>query len=178
MLLLTLSFAVVWLLLTGQFTVTNFFFGFFVTYGVLWLFGRVIHSSDPEAQMPRFFSKVFEVFAFSLFFLWELVLANVRVAVDLLRWRPKMEPAVVKVSLQDFSDAEITLLANFITLTPGTLSLDVIDDIDDNLRDDGKNLSRTLYIHAMHAGSTQKAIERFRTQIQQNLALRVAEVMR
>ena len=115
-------------------------------------------------------NRAFRVLWFGLFFIWELILANVRVAIDVLRPTPRMEPAVVAVPLHDFSDAEVTVLANFITLTPGTLSLDVVDNADAR--------GRTLYVHAMHAGATQTAIERFRTQIQQQIAQRVQEVMR
>ncbi|MBV7339204.1 Na+/H+ antiporter subunit E [Chloroflexi bacterium TSY] len=179
MLLLNLSLAIVWLLLTGQFTVQNFFVGFFVTYGVLGLFGQAIQGNASQAQAPRFFSKGFEVLYFGLFFLWELILANVRVAIDVLRPTPKIEPAVVAVPIDGFSDAEVTLLANFITLTPGTLSLDVIENRSvKSGRNEGNKRSRMLYIHAMHAGVTQNAVERFRRQIQLDLARRVREVLR
>jgi multisubunit Na+/H+ antiporter MnhE subunit len=98
------------------------------------------------------------------------------------------------VPLDGYSDAEVTLLANFITLTPGTLSLDVKDGVDidgvnidetdrnrpESDRTDGKGADskRVLYVHAMHAGRTQAAIEQFRDQLRQNLGRRVTEVMR
>ena len=118
----------------------------------------------------RLLNKGIQIFSFGLFFIWELILANVRVAIDVLRPVPRMKPAVVAVPLDDFSDGEVTLLANFITLTPGTLSLDVVNNAAEN--------ARTLYVHAMHAGATQTAIERFRIQLQQQIAQRVQEVMR
>lgn len=173
MLLLNLLLALCWLLLTGQFTPVNFLFGFVVAYGLLWLFGRLAPSESASVQAPGYFGKMFQVIGFGLFFVWELILANVRVAMDVLRWRPQMEPAVVAVPLQGFSDAEVTVLANFITLTPGTLSLDVVDNVVDGAAQEG----RILYVHAMHGGRTQAAIDRFRTQLQQQIARRVQEVM-
>jgi multicomponent Na+:H+ antiporter subunit E len=71
-------------------------------------------------------------------FLWELMLANLRVAFDVLTPRHRMRPGIIAVPLAARSDVEITLFANLITLTPGTLSLDVSDD------------RRILYVHAMY----------------------------
>ena len=117
--------------------------------------------------------KAIQWISFGLYFLWALILANVRVAIDVLRPRPQIAPAVVAVPLDGYSDAEVTLLANFITLTPGTLSLDVLDRADGSA--DEKR--RVLYVHAMHAGETQEAIERFRDELRETLGRRVKEVM-
>lgn len=170
MFVLNLLLAIVWLLLTGQFTPTNFIFGLVASYGVLWGFWRAISPAPVDEVRPGYFSKVPQVISFAFFFVWELILANLRVAIDVLNPRLRIEPAVVATPLHNYSDAEATLLANFITLTPGTLSLDIVDE--------GESGRRTLYIHAMHAGHTQEAIARFRSQLQKNLARRVEEVMR
>jgi multicomponent Na+:H+ antiporter subunit E len=49
-----------------------------------------------------------------------------------------MKPGIVEVPLEAKTSLEITLLANLISLTPGTLSLDVSDD------------RKVLYVHAMY----------------------------
>jgi multicomponent Na+:H+ antiporter subunit E len=123
MLLLNLLLALAWLLLTGQFTPANFGFGFGLTYLLLWFFQRAIGADQQSAQRAAYFRRVGLIMRFGLFFVKELILANVRVARDVLRFRPQMQPAVVTLPLKGFSDAEVTMLANFITLTPGTLSL-------------------------------------------------------
>ncbi len=83
-----------------------------------------------------------------LFLLYELVLSAVRVAMVVLR--PDIDkvirPAIVRVPLTVKSDAEITLLANMITLTPGTLSMDVSDD------------RRFLLVHALVAPDREALI--------------------
>lgn len=170
MLLLNLLLAIAWLLLTGQFTVVNLLFGFALSFALLWLLGQVWNQADVEDGAPTYFGKVVTVISFGGFFVKELVMANLRVAADVLRIQPKMEPAVVTVPLHDFTDSEATMLANFVTLTPGTLSLDVSPP----------NLSgeRELTVHAMHAGRTKEAIERFQTELQQQYGNRVQEVMR
>jgi len=81
-----------------------------------------------------------------LFYLKELFVASVRVTYEVLTPQDHMQPAIVAVPLEAKTDLEITLLANFITLTPGTLSIDVSED------------RKTLYVHEVYvkAGSTEK----------------------
>jgi multicomponent Na+:H+ antiporter subunit E len=71
------------------------------------------------------------------FFLRELIVSAVRVAWLVVQPKPRLRPAIIAYPLTVTTDAQITLLANMITLTPGTLSIDVSDD------------RRTLYIHAI-----------------------------
>ena len=70
-------------------------------------------------------------------FLRELILSALRVAWLVVQPKPHLHPAIIAYPLTVTTDAQITLLANMITLTPGTLSIDVSDD------------RRTLYIHAI-----------------------------
>jgi multicomponent Na+:H+ antiporter subunit E len=71
-----------------------------------------------------------------------------------------MRPGVVAVPLELQTDAAITLLANLITLTPGTLSLDVSAD------------RRVLYVHTMYLDD----VEQFRREIKEGFERRVIEV--
>lgn len=81
-----------------------------------------------------------------LFYLKELLTASLRVAYEVLTPQDHMRPAVVAIPLEAETDFEITLLANFITLTPGTLSIDISKD------------RKTLYVHEVYvkAGDTEK----------------------
>jgi multicomponent Na+:H+ antiporter subunit E len=87
--------------------------------------------------MITIFIKLWRLIGFTLYFSWELMLSNFRVAYDVIRPLRFLKPGVIAVPLDLHTDAEITLLANLVTLTPGTLSLDVSDD------------RKVLYIHAM-----------------------------
>jgi len=58
-------------------------------------------------------------------FLWECFKANIDVAYRVLRPDLPINPGIVKVKTSLKSDTGITFLANSITLTPGTLSVDV-----------------------------------------------------
>lgn len=70
-------------------------------------------------------------------FIKELVLSALQVAWLVVQPRPRLRPGFIAYPLTLTSDVQIALLANLITLTPGTLSVDVSDD------------RRTLFIHAL-----------------------------
>jgi multicomponent Na+:H+ antiporter subunit E len=143
MLLLNLLLALAWVALTGQLTPINFGFGFAVGYLLLWLARRT-------GREATYFKKVWLIIRFAGFFVWQLLLANLRVTYEILTPPHTMRPAVVAVPLDVTRPAAVTLLANLITLTPGTLSLDVAPD------------GQMLYVHAMHvrdANSFQQEIK-------------------
>jgi multicomponent Na+:H+ antiporter subunit E len=83
------------------------------------------------------------VISLFLLFIYELVLSAWRVAVMVLSPRMDLKPGIIAYPLKVDRDFEITILANLITLTPGTLSVDVSDD------------RRILYVHAMDASDPE-----------------------
>ena len=123
--------AVVWAAITGNFAPGNVVLGFALGFLVLFFARRVIGSAD---YAPR----LLQVLGLVAYFLWELILSNLRVAVDVLRPKLRLRPGVIAVPLDARTDAEIVLLANLITVTPGSLSLDVSAD------------RQTLYLHVVH----------------------------
>jgi multicomponent Na+:H+ antiporter subunit E len=147
--------AVAWAAITGSFALPNLLLGFVLGLLVLFFARRVVGA-------PAYVHKVWQVIALAVYFLWELVLANLRVAYDVLTPAHHMRPGVIGIPLDATTDAEITLLANLITLTPGTLSLDVAAD------------RRTLYIHAMYLGD----IDAERRKIKNGFERRVLAVLR
>lgn len=152
MLLLNLLLALAWMALTGEFDPINFAGGFIMGFVILRLIQR------PGESMP-YFGRFWKVIQFIVFYLWELLIANLRVAAAVLSPRLRLIPAVIAVPLEIHSDLAITLLSNLITLTPGSLTLDVSNDC------------RVIYVHTMHADD----IDRFRREIK-TLEYRVIEV--
>lgn len=65
---------------------------------------------------------------FVLFFLRELTEANLQLVLIVLRPRDKMHPGIVAVPTRAATDLERTILANLISLTPGTLTLEIDED--------------------------------------------------
>jgi multicomponent Na+:H+ antiporter subunit E len=149
--------ALAWTVATGQFTVANLIAGLVLGYFILLFAQRAIGPSG-------YFAKVPQVARFALFYLWQLILSNLRVAYDVVTPTHHMRPGVIAVPLDAETDAEITLLANLITLTPGTLSVDLSPD------------RRVLYVHAMYIDHGDVAAAR--RQIKEGLERRVLEVLR
>jgi multicomponent Na+:H+ antiporter subunit E len=158
MFVLNLLLALAWMLLTGQFEFSNFVAGFVLGYLMLWLGQTAVGGSDFFSS--QYFVKVRQVIVFILFFLRELIIANLRVTYHILSPLHKMRPGVVAIPLDVTRDVEIMLLANLITLTPGTLSLDVSED------------RHTLYVHTIAVDD----LEAFKQSIKNGLELRVREV--
>lgn len=151
-LLLTLA----WGAVNGEFSAANLFVGFVLSYVLL---SVLDHAGIAE---PNYIPRVLNVIRFLGFFLWELYLANVTVAKAVLRPTLTIRPGVVAVPLKATTDLEITLLSCLITLTPGTLALDVSDD------------RSTLYVHALDVGD----LDAFRRAITEGFERRVLELLR
>lgn len=86
-----------------------------------------------------------------LVFLRELVTANVDVAYRVLHPAMPIEPDVVAIPLRVRTDAAVTTIANSITLTPGTLTMD--HDPETN----------TLFVHSIAAPDRRTVIAPIRT---------------
>jgi multicomponent Na+:H+ antiporter subunit E len=123
----------VWVALTGKFLVSNFLFGFVLSFCLLWTITR-----DREGR--KYFNRIPRMVSFVFYFLYELLKANLQVAYDVITPKFYMTPGIIRIPLSARTDLEITLLANLISLTPGSLSLDVSDD------------RKVLYVHAMYIG--------------------------
>ncbi len=126
--------SMLWALLTGKVTLGNLALGFALGYAALTLL------YPGTGKKSSYFRKSMQFVRFALVFLRELLVSTWRVAQDVMKPLPLMRPGVVGIPLDAETDLEITMLANIISLTPGTLSLDVSPD------------RKTLYIHAMYVG--------------------------
>ncbi len=118
---LTLLLALGWGAATGSFTVANLLFGALLGGACLFLIrGRI--------GGVRFLRRALRVISLAALFVQELITSAVRVGLLVLRPRLKLRPALIAFPLTATRDVEITLLANLVTLTPGTLSVDVSAD--------------------------------------------------
>ncbi|MGY5846235.1 Na+/H+ antiporter subunit E [Salegentibacter sp. HM20] len=145
----------VWVALTGDFGFSNYIFGFLLSFFMLW----VITKGDSRGG---YFTLVPKVISFVFFFLYELIKANLQVAYEVSTPRMGMKPGIVKVPLDVKTNIGITLLANLISLTPGTLSLDVSND------------KKVLYVHAMYVTDKEKFIE----SIKNGFEKRIMEILK
>lgn len=145
----------IWVAITGNFTFSNFLFGFLLSFFIL----RMVTTGTNQAKYFRIAPKVV---AFIFYFLYELVKANIQVAIEVMTPKFKMTPGIVKFPLDAETDLEISFLANLISLTPGTLSLDVSDD------------RKVLYVHSMYI----KDRESFIASIKNGFEKRLLEILR
>ncbi len=155
MILWNLLLALAWAALLGQVTLANLVAGYVLGFLLLWITRRALPPS-PYFHKLRLFA------SFLGFYLWKLVLANLRVAYDVLTPQHHMRPGIVAIPLDVETDAEITLLANLISLTPGTLALDVSSD------------RGVLYLHAMYVEDPDAV----RQEIKYDYEERVLELLR
>ncbi|MDQ3503131.1 MAG: Na+/H+ antiporter subunit E [Actinomycetota bacterium] len=137
---------VVWVGLWGSPTPANVLGGLAVGAGVVALL--------PLTKMPsQGLVRPLALLRFLAFFAFDLVRASTKVVGQVLRPRLELRQAVVAVPVRGASDRLLTLLANVISLTPGTLTLEV-----DRPR-------ATLYVHVLDVGGGPDAVERFRASI-------------
>lgn len=155
-LLINILLALAWSLLTGVFTPLNLLLGFVLSFIVLTLVGPAL------GMQMAYLEKVRRIPGFMLFFLKELTLANLRVTRQAMGPRLTARPGIVAIPLDAAKGVEITLLANMITLTPGTLSVDVSDD------------RKTLYVHAIDVDEAKS----FRKSIKETLEKPLLEILR
>jgi multicomponent Na+:H+ antiporter subunit E len=149
--------ALAWMGLTEDYSPRTLIVGFVLGFVILFFVRRVAGGTN-------YLVKVRQTLGLIFFTVWELILANLRVAHDVMTPSYYMRPGIIAIPLDARTDLEITLLANLITLTPGTLSLDVSAD------------RRVLYVHVMYIDNDD--IEAVRRNIKDGFERRVLEVLR
>lgn len=132
--------AVVWAALMGSFTLVSLTVGFVLGYGVLWLVQPLV------AERDSYFRRVYYWIKLIVLFHYELVVSSITVVWDIITPQHLSRPGFVDVPLDVKTDAGLLLVTNLISLTPGTLSLDVSPD------------RKTLRVHAMFADDPDQII--------------------
>lgn len=127
-----------WGAMTGSFSELNLLFGFLLGFFAIWLIREQMGSVG-------YFGRIARVTSLFLLFLKELALSAFRVATLVLRPSMDLRPGIFAFPLKVDRDFEIALLANLITLTPGTLSVDVSTD------------RKYLYVHAIDCADTEES---------------------
>lgn len=140
----------IWVALTGSFSYVNLFMGFVISFFVLW----IISMGSPDR---RYFTIAFKIIGFFFYFLYEMLKANFQVAYEVMTSNLHMKPGIIRMELEARTDLEITLLASLISLTPGTLVLDVSDD------------KSVMYIHGMYLEDRAKFIESIKSGLEKPL---------
>ncbi|MGD7046268.1 Na+/H+ antiporter subunit E [Jeotgalibacillus proteolyticus] len=138
-LLLNFFLAFLWMFLGGSFSASSFIIGFLLSMIVVFGMRRFLSG--------RFYMfRVIAIIKLTFMFIWELIKANFEVLAIVLKPKLDMKPGIFKYDTALKKDWEITLLSLLITLTPGTLVMDISDD------------NETLYIHALNIPDVKSAV--------------------
>jgi len=138
--LLNILLAFTWMFLKNEYSGNTFIIGYLLGLLILMVFRHFFND--------RFYLlRVYAVIKLILLFFRELLLSNIAVLKVILKPRLTITPGIFALETKLTKDWEITILANLITLTPGTLVLNISDD------------NKTLYIHAMDLADKQEAID-------------------
>lgn len=122
----------IWIALTSVRDLQEVIAGIVVALLVSVVAGKFLITSEKSGHLiKRFFSAIWYFFKF----LWEMTKANLHVAYIVIHPYLPIKPGIVKIKTQLTKDSAITVLTNSITLTPGTLTVDVNPE------------KRELYIH-------------------------------
>lgn len=138
--LLNFVLAFVWMFLKTSYTPAAFFVGYFFGLLIIYIFRRFFTT--------RFYLlRVVAVVNLIYIFMLELFLSNLAVLKVILRPKLDIKPGIFAYPTELKKGWEITTLANLITLTPGTLVVDVSPD------------NKILYVHAMDISDADEAIK-------------------
>ncbi|HBC77585.1 MAG TPA: hypothetical protein DEO60_04570 [Bacteroidales bacterium] len=130
-----------WLLLTFRITLPNLIVGSVASIICSAVFTRFFIKNVYKLLQPhRYYWFIIYLFVF----IWECIKANIDVAYRVLHPAMPIRPGIVKVRTTLKSDLARTLLANSITMTPGTITIDIIGDY--------------LYIHWIYVRSEDPEI--------------------
>ncbi|WP_281888931.1 Na+/H+ antiporter subunit E [Paenibacillus sp. YYML68] len=147
--------ALVWMLLQDGGSFVSFVVGYVIGLAFLYMLRRFFAG-------PFYTKKVGAIWRLLVLFVKELVLSNISVIAHIVKPRLNVRPGIVAIPTVLDSDGEITILSCLITLTPGTLTLEVSPD------------QRTLYIHAIDIEDAEQLAE----QIKNSFEKAIMEVTR
>ena len=140
---LNLLLALTFCLMFGTFDAYTLTAGFVAGFLLLAPITRVLHGRTYGGYL-------FRLLSFAAYFLRILVVANWQVAYEVLTPGHQLTPRIIRYDVGGLSDLQLTTLANAITLTPGTLAVDVSPT--------GAQGGRWLYVHVMFGRDREKAV--------------------
>ncbi|NBJ68597.1 MULTISPECIES: Na+/H+ antiporter subunit E [Clostridia] len=137
---INLIIAFMWMFLGESYSVSSFIAGYIL--GILLLF--LLRRFVPDTF---YLQRVIKIISLILLFIKELISSNIEIVKLVYTPKPDFEPGIFTFPTELKSNWEITLLANLITLTPGTLSVAVSRD------------NTKLFIHAMDINDSGESIQ-------------------
>ncbi|WP_413380096.1 Na+/H+ antiporter subunit E [Alkalihalobacillus sp. 1P02AB] len=138
-LLINFALAVAWMFLYNSYDLPTFIIGYIVGFLILYMMRRIFPSR-------LYIIRVYGVIHLGVIFIRELILSNYSVMRLILKPKLDIKPGIFTLHLDYKSDWELTLLALLISLTPGTVVIDISHD------------KEQMYIHSMNIDDLESSI--------------------
>lgn len=136
---MTLFLALIWCGFSNDFSLFNIIVALLLASGCHWLFFKHYHDRDITFRPWPFICLI-------AFTIWQLVISSLIVSWEIITPKVRSEPKLIDIPLSCKSDIEKMLLTNLISLTPGTLFVDVAEH------------KTSIIIHAMFADEPEEVI--------------------
>jgi multicomponent Na+:H+ antiporter subunit E len=106
----------------------------------------------------KFIVRVFRSVLFVFYYLKELILSSLFVAYDIITPKDLMKPGIVEVPVDLKNDTAIIAFANLISMTPGSLTMDMSPD------------KKKIYVHAMYLHDKEEFIRKMKGELEKKIA--------
>jgi multicomponent Na+:H+ antiporter subunit E len=140
----------VWVSASGNLTIGNFITGFILGFVIL----LSTYRFTGKSLYPK---KVYQIFSFLIFMIVEIMASNIKMARYLISKDIIARPGIIKIHLDIQNDAQIALLAGLITLTPGTITLEIAPD------------RSSMYIHSMFVNDRYNVEKNIKTRFEHKI---------
>lgn len=141
--LLNLAMAMVWELLFPEWTLAAFLVGYAIGAIIL----TIVYSREPK---NFYLYRLYKAFILLLIFFKEVILSGLNVFRYAFMPLSRLKPGIIKMEVDFENEAELVLISNMITLTPGTMTLEISPD------------NKTIYIHALDCSDPEALIDSVR----------------
>lgn len=106
-----------------------------------------------------FFVRFFRFLWFVAYYITELVMSSLYVAYDIITPKKLTQPGIVEVPVSLNNETAIIAYANLISMTPGSLTMDMSSD------------KKKIYVHAMYLYDREKFISKMKNQLERRIHL-------
>jgi multicomponent Na+:H+ antiporter subunit E len=149
-LVLGVWFVVLWVALWGQITLANIVSGLVVAVGLLVIVGL---PRQPDARMGGGAFRPLRAVVFFVYFAIAVVISNLQLALQVIDPRNTVRPGILRLPLHGCSDALVTMIANAMTLTPGSITVEVRRFAQTGPQPPGA----VVYVHVLRADDPDQA---------------------
>ena len=143
----------VWCFVHGTISVNNFVLGMIIAPFIIRPF-KPLFNFGMEFSFGRAIKKIPAQVKYMYVLIKEILKANIMVAKIVLQPKIDIKPGIIAVPINAKTDVGITAIANTITLTPGTLTIDMSDD------------RSILYVHAIDATDPEGVAQSIRDELE------------